>query len=76
MNNQIAYRKDIQNFKLDIEINKTSYNSIQPEVDELEKTKRLLRAENERNEAKIESLRLELNNKQEQIKKFSMLETE
>ena len=63
LNNQISYRKDTQNLKLDIEINKANYKTIKPELEELERTKKLLRAENERNLTKIETLRLDLNNR-------------
>ena len=63
LNNQISYRKDTQNLKLDIEINKANYKTIKPELEELERTKKLLRAENERNLTKIKTLRLDLNNR-------------
>ena len=63
LNEQIALRKDIQNSKIDIEINKTGAESIQTEVDGLTKTKLALKTENEKQETRIANLRLELNKK-------------
>jgi len=63
LNKQITYRKDIQNSKIDIEINKTGAKSIKTEVGGLVKTKLALKTENEKQETRIANLRLELNKK-------------
>ena len=63
LSKQIKYRKEIQNSKIDIEINRTGAELIKTEVDGLLKTKLALKTENEKQETRLANLRLELNKK-------------